>query len=152
MRIARFFSRRAGKSRRSVRFAAALGGLALTGGMILVSAPPAMAAGCWEDSCTGKDPVAMGCAGDAITEGTSYDVGTGGTLYLRFSPSCMAAWAKVVNAGYWPQKIWVHNTDSQYQWVTTGWFTGSGYTNMVQDGPDFQAQACADNYPCTRWY
>jgi len=64
---------------------------------------------------------------------------------------CDAAWAKIVDAGAAPQKIWVHNTDSQYQFVTTGWFTGSGYTNMVQDGPGYQAQACGDNYPCTGW-
>lgn len=46
----------------------------------------------------------------------------------------------------------MHNTDSQYQFVTTGWFTGSGYTNMVQDGPGYAAQACGDNYPCTGWF
>ena len=61
-------------------------------------------------------------------------------------------WAKIVDAGAAPQKIWVHNTDSQYQFVTTEWFTGSGYTNMVQDGPGYQAQACGDNYPCTGWF
>ena len=72
--------------------------------------------------------------------------------FLGYLCRCDVAWAKIVDAGAAPQKIWVHNTDSQYQFVTTGWFTGSGYTNMVQDGPGYQAQACGDNYPCTGWF
>lgn len=137
--------------RRFTKLAAVLIGLALVGGMALASATPAQAGvKCYENTCTGKDPNAMGCAADAITESSSVTVV--GTLSLRFSPSCEAAWAKLTDAGISPQKIWVHNTDDQYEWVTTGWFTGSGYTNMVQDGPGYQAQSCADNYPCTGWF
>ena len=151
MHIARFFSRR---SRMHIKFAAAVSGLVLASGMILAGAAPASAAsGCFENSCTGKDPNATGCINTAITVGT-FQIGVQGTLYLRYSTACDAAWAKIINAGIWPVKIWVHNTDSQYQFVTTGFGTGSGYTNMVQDGPGFQAQACTDQYGtnCTGWF
>lgn len=116
MHIARFFSRRTGNSRKSIKLAAALSGLALASGMILAGAAPATAAnGCFENSCTGKDPNATGCVNTAITVGT-FQIGVQGTLYLRYSTACDAAWAKIVDAGASPQKIWcttpIPNTSS----------------------------------------
>ncbi|WIY58947.1 DUF2690 domain-containing protein [Bacillus arachidis] len=40
----------------------------------------------------GSDPIATGCARDAITVG--YDQYSGAQVELRYSPSCRSAWAK----------------------------------------------------------
>jgi len=70
---------------------------------------PAFASGgvgpsCVADSCTGRDPLVMGCEADAFTIDA---VGGGpGTPYveLRFSNRCFAAWAQVTNCtSCWPR-------------------------------------------------
>ncbi|MGO3701912.1 MAG: DUF2690 domain-containing protein [Candidatus Saccharimonadales bacterium] len=58
-----------------------------------VGAPEAEAATCYGDWCSGQDPQAAGCAGDAFTT-VSADLGTG-ILEVRWSPSCQTNWARV---------------------------------------------------------
>jgi uncharacterized protein DUF2690 len=69
---------------------------------LIVVAPGASAAACWDTSCDGQDPQATGCSGDAYTL-TSADIwmhtpwgsARGGTLEVRFSPSCQAQWTRL---------------------------------------------------------
>ncbi|WP_437279083.1 DUF2690 domain-containing protein [Sorangium sp. So ce375] len=54
---------------------------------------------CYGASCTGQDPGATGCEGDAVTRASS-DIVSGysviGRIVIRYSPSCNAAWARTV--------------------------------------------------------
>jgi len=66
-------------------------GAALIVGLPLVTASYAQAAvHCKRDSCTDKDPKAMGCAGDARTVREFSTINT--RVELRYSPKCKAAW------------------------------------------------------------
>ena len=57
-------------------------------------------ASCTSGTCDGQSPVSTGCENDSVIEreDTSKDLGGGltATLHLDFSPTCNAAWAKVV--------------------------------------------------------
>lgn len=59
----------------------------------LVSTHTAMAVTCYGDYCSGQDPMATGCASDAITV-ASADLGWG-ELTLRWSPTCQTNWARM---------------------------------------------------------
>ncbi|MFE9747177.1 DUF2690 domain-containing protein [Saccharothrix saharensis] len=83
---------------RTNRLLTALVVLATACGFSLTTAAPALAAGCYATSCDGRDPQAMGCAGDAITKDSfSWD----GTYFeLRLSYNCHAVWARSSNSAY----------------------------------------------------
>lgn len=52
---------------------------------------------CYGDTCTGRDPGTTGCETDAYTVASSSIMNGAtaiGTIALRFSPSCNAAWAR----------------------------------------------------------
>lgn len=57
---------------------------------VFASGGSAYAASCSYGGCTGKDPVAQGCGGDARTVAT----GGGSLIELRYSPSCRAYWTR----------------------------------------------------------
>lgn len=57
-------------------------------------APPANAASCYGDYCSGKDPEATGCARDAYTVAHARIPGTYANVELRWSPSCKTNWAR----------------------------------------------------------
>lgn len=132
----------------------------VTGIVVPVTASPAWAVGCFADSCTGKDPISMGCANDAVTIYTKTGVGnwSEGILQLRYSRNCAAAWAKVYDDGSLNNDIaWVSNTQ--------GWtFTrpvdnggGDAYTDMVDDLGTIQSKACighsgSNSSTCTSWF
>ncbi|WP_182546454.1 DUF2690 domain-containing protein [Halosaccharopolyspora lacisalsi] len=63
----------------------------------LVAAQPAQAAGCYDGTCTGKDPEAMGCAADAVT--VDRLVNESAIFELRYSAACHANWGRYVNGG-----------------------------------------------------
>jgi hypothetical protein len=68
---------------------------------LFFSTPPVAAAGCSGTGCDGKDPVQMGCSGDAYTV-NSADIRNSsnqviGRVDLRWSPSCKTNWGKVVS-------------------------------------------------------
>jgi hypothetical protein len=54
---------------------------------------PADAAGCYGNTCTGRDPIAMGCSGDARTIDR---FSAGFRVELRYSARCDAAWVKAI--------------------------------------------------------
>jgi Protein of unknown function (DUF2690) len=86
----------------TIRYASAL--LLIAGMLVLaVLAPavPVQAAGCSGSGCDGKDPVVMGCSGDAYTV-TSADIRSAngqtiGRVDLRWSPSCRTNWGRTVS-------------------------------------------------------
>lgn len=97
------------------RFAVGLSSAALLCGTIAFTAPTAHAAAagtCYGSSCTGIEPNGTTCANDAIT---AKQVTSGGrTIQLRYSPSCRAAWGKILGAsvGDW---ISVSNSSGTYR-------------------------------------
>ncbi|MEV7420757.1 DUF2690 domain-containing protein [Streptomyces sp. NPDC089919] len=129
--------------------AAPLGGVAAAkgGGQSADGHPAARAsAGCYGSSCTGRDPIAMGCSGDAITvEGKST---TSGRIELRYSSACGANWARLVNgAGYYYQ---VDNARGEESHFTAS--SANSWTDMV-DGTVY-ARACVYNsgWTCTDFH
>jgi hypothetical protein len=78
---------------RSVPFAAAL-----TAALLLapaLQAPASAAPGCYRDSCSGKDPAAMGCTADAVTLDHLYYGSI--RIDMRYSRACSAAWTRSNN-------------------------------------------------------
>ena len=136
-------------------------------GMITVSpqsASPALAAGCYRESCFGKDPNAMGCTG-AVTLASRYGNGGADGIELRYSPVCGAMWARFTHDGF---NCCVTVSISEVQqrpitpyggWGTTGrqtkYFTyteGTWWTAMNPDVGDDRHRACFDfTGMCTDW-
>lgn len=80
-------------------------GIVVILGMILLAgvlpAATVSAAGCSGTGCNGRDPVAMGCNGDAYTV-TSADIKSSngqtiGRVDLRWSPGCRTNWGRVTS-------------------------------------------------------
>ena len=63
----------------------------------IIAAQPAQAAGCYDGTCTGEDPEAMGCDADAVT--VDRLVNEGAVYELRYSAACHANWGRYVNGG-----------------------------------------------------
>jgi hypothetical protein len=123
--------------------------------IVPLTAGPAAAASCFASSCTGKDPINTGCVNDAQTIYTVNGVGAwgSGTLQLRYSPTCAAAWAKIYNDGSWNfDTISVSNTIGNYESQAVGNSSGAAYTNMVNDLGSIQSIACVGPSQCTGWY
>lgn len=59
-----------------------------------VAAHSAALGSCFNNSCNGQDPGAAGCDADATTVASS-PILSYGTIAIRYSPSCSAAWARV---------------------------------------------------------
>lgn len=77
----------------SKRIRVAAGGLATSGILAILPATPATAVTCWGDYCSGKDPMATGCANDAVVV-ASKDTGSA-VLQVRWSPTCKTNWARL---------------------------------------------------------
>jgi hypothetical protein len=76
------------------RLLAMLGALLLASlGATVAAQPAAASVGCYGDYCSGKDPMATGCANNAVTV-TGTDLGWG-YLSLRWSPTCKTNWARL---------------------------------------------------------
>lgn len=119
------------------KLGAVVGGVALALGGALAAAPAAHAAGCHALSCNGVDPAAAGCAGDAYTVAS---VNTPqGLVELRYSPSCVANWARISNSspGTW---FWAQDCNNGYnqQFYLPSGYT-SGWTYMVDGTPAARA-------------
>jgi hypothetical protein len=74
-----------------IRFLAAA--LVLASGALGASAGSASAASCYGDYCSGKNPMATGCAADAETIAVRDDI-VGARLDMRWSRTCKTAWAR----------------------------------------------------------
>lgn len=110
-----------------------------------------------DGNCTGQDPIAQGCSGDAftVTAGTYYikdDRGvTIGEADLRYSTTCQSNWAKLIqynSSCYVLGSVWVIRPAGQYPYAkelynaTFSGCGGSGYTDMVYAPGTVQAQSC----------
>lgn len=72
-------------------------------GSILLPFQPVFAAGCYESTCHGKDPNAMGCSGWTVMRLFNENSTSGGLwTELRYSngSSCYSNWTKVSNYNY----------------------------------------------------
>lgn len=81
------------KLRRTISAIAAAAFLGL--GSIIAASGPAAAATCSGNACTGQDPIATGCANDAITVASIKLPYVVQTLDLRWSPTCQTNWARM---------------------------------------------------------
>lgn len=114
--------------------------LSITGGTLALVPSPAQAAAagsCYASGCEGKNP-ATHCQSDARTV-DSLELGSG-TLELRYSPSCRAAWARM-SANGWdrydalpPMAKVVRNQDGKsYTCKFSSETQQSCHTSMVND-------------------
>ena len=91
--------------------------LALTLGGAAGLSPAPVAAGCYQESCTGQDP--SQCAGDAVTyRRRSIRNGWGaevGVVELRGSNSCGTNWSRVTAYGGSGWRQWVYNSAGAYK-------------------------------------
>ncbi|WP_377272379.1 DUF2690 domain-containing protein [Peterkaempfera sp. SMS 1(5)a] len=83
--------------------------------------PTATAGGCRAAGCVGRDPSSTGCAMDAVTLLSANNGKV--TLYIRYSPRCQAAWAKLTDGA-------AKDTAT----ITTG--TGQSATALIHWGYD----------------
>lgn len=110
-----------------------LGSLALTAPAVHAEA----AATCSGASCNGREPNGTTCANDAITK---RQISSGGRIIqLRYSPSCRAAWGRILSAsvGDW---IGVKNSAGTYYERRVNSSTDQ-HTVMVNDA-GITAYAC----------
>lgn len=132
-------------------------------GMLIVpatAATNAYAVGCYAESCSGLDPIQEGCSADAVTIYQLNNVGFWGegTLQLRFSVRCQAAWAKVFNDGFANNDIAsVQNTEGWDTFRSVDYNGGDAYTDMVNDLGSIHSEACithnnSNNSTCTSWF
>ncbi|MFJ9775500.1 DUF2690 domain-containing protein [Kitasatospora sp. NPDC101157] len=134
--------------RSATRKAATIGAtLALAmSGALLAAAPASAATSCYASSCTGLDPAATTCAGDAIT------VSQNGPLELRYSPSCRAIWGRDV-AGIPGDFLEVYS-DAGGRQTATWYSTGRFWTPMLND-KDVKSRAhlkSSNEEDWTDWY
>jgi hypothetical protein len=129
----------------------------VSGVVVPLSAAPAFAASCYGATCTYKDPIAQGCSNDAVTIYTVNGVGAwgSGTLQLRYSYACGAAWAKVYNDGCCTDEpISIQNSIGDYAYQFVDYWGGDAYTDMVDDVGSITSQACMNSstVKCTNWW
>jgi hypothetical protein len=129
---------------------------AMAATLIAVALPaPALAVGCTGAGCIGKEPNANGCSTGAVTLQGIRPPGGGPQVFLRWSSTCVANWARWDDAnpgapGYWTW--WVETSDGHREyplWQNAAW------TYMVNGR--LWARACikgldTDGYSCTNWY
>ena len=140
---------------------------------VLFFASPAQAGvGCYGDWCSGKDPVAMGCAQDARTVATApivqraggitihgIDIALGGgavgQIELRWSDRCQANWARLNLVADVTIRGIVATQDSGYEQVSlTGhygvYFTRAGvyYTPMIYSPQRHVRAHTLGNFSC----
>jgi hypothetical protein len=144
-------------------------GVVLT--FMLGAFPSNVSAACTGTGCIGKDPSAQGCGADAVTKKWIY---TPGNIYpglgqaqLRYSPTCLAMWARTLNTSafwyYTAATIWWSNM-VQYSYSGGTYPNQTVYTNMLSH--TYSGQACGkisssaisvpitvnnSNY-CTAWW
>jgi hypothetical protein len=132
------------------------------------TASPSLAtASCYNTGCDGKNPVSSGCDNDAQTKytATSADLGGGlrATISLRYSATCLAAWAKVVfnksmPSGHYGDAIVARNSDNRQQDCIEAGGNGkvwpgqtSCYSGMVGDGFSLTSYAAGFYWSPSAW-
>ncbi|WP_203913051.1 DUF2690 domain-containing protein [Rhizocola hellebori] len=121
-------------------------------GSAAFTAGPANAGGCYGSSCNGRNPQGL-CSADARTA-KSVTTPYGVLVELRYSPSCRAAWGRILNA-YTNDVVVVDSTDGR-SYTATVRFGKDAFTLMVNDIDPLQAHACggatSPDFRCTDWY
>jgi len=121
-----------------------------------LDASPALAAWCNTNSCTGKDPIAMGCASGAQTI-DSFILVPDFYVELRYSATCNAAWARVTNHWYSnnaSQNLFVQIRGYSCSAANSSCFVGQ-YSQQALFGTDYTdmfsfaywVRACDTNWP-----
>lgn len=123
----------------------------LAGALQGVQASPAAAADCWRATCSGKDPIQMGCDDDAeiLQQVTEADESV--AVRLMWSPDCQGVWMKIsrdldTSPDYVYGTLWTtRDPDGGIQdYDTTGLLTdgvAGAYTTM-QNWKTTSAKAC----------
>lgn len=119
--------------------------VAMTGGVVAVTAAPAAAAACYGASCTGQNPEGR-CNGDAKTVG-AMDIDHQGMLELRWSPSCVANWGRFTPYWRWEAglqasgiamwvrvTVWNPGAPSQGTAYHARYFAGESSYSYMTDG------------------
>jgi hypothetical protein len=143
------------------RVIAALTALTLTcASAFAVSAPASAMATCNGNDCTGKNPDAYGCGGDAQTLDKVTPAGGGTVIELRYSPKCNAAWAKDTLTHSWHFSIQGSVANGGPPVLYMNWACCENYTAMISFTYFVRACARPATYPiddqsswtCTRWH
>ena len=96
---------------------------------------------CEAAGCVAKDPQASGCGADAVTISSANVKQM--TIYVRYSPHCKAAWAKITDAAVGFSAT-VTNAAGQHQTALVHWGYDS-YSPMVDASrPDSRLQVCGE--------
>ncbi|MFC8231176.1 DUF2690 domain-containing protein [Streptomyces sp. NPDC057287] len=153
-----------GRGRKTLFLAGAVGALLLMAGAVLVTDPggddgagavaasppaePATSAprlpagvGCSGADCAGQDPEAMGCGGRFAGTVARATVG-GGLVEVRYSRTCGAAWARIVQASPGDTVRITAGSSEQDGTVDAG-ADADAYTPMVAVKKASDAEACA---------
>lgn len=80
------------------------------------------AVGCTGESCAGEDPEKMGCSKDQQLVDEVFLTNTEGErvgfIDLKYSPTCKAYWAKIVNERFWaPMWVSLFHYDNSGDWA-----------------------------------
>ncbi|MZD04170.1 DUF2690 domain-containing protein, partial [Streptomyces sp. SID5785] len=96
---------------------------------------------CVGDSCTGKDPEAMGCGGD-FADSTAKILSGTTQVEVRYSKTCKAAWARVQGAAPGDSVLLRSGTESSKKGLV-GDADTDAYTPMLAVSSSGDAKACA---------
>ncbi len=126
---------------------------------VMAPVNPANAAGCWGQSCYGKDPEAMGCGGSTVRNLDQFEYeGRSVTVELRYSPNCYAVWTRYRN--FWGHDGAVYTKSmstegmatrkefAQYR-EETGWTAMVSFTEKVRGCYTFFIQYHGWETKCT---
>ncbi|MGY0060633.1 DUF2690 domain-containing protein [Streptomyces sp. LZ34] len=103
------------------------------------AAPATAAATCHGPTCTGQETNGTTCANDARNVRTTTSQGR--TIILRYSPSCRAAWGKIIRASV-GDRVDVANSKAPSNYYTSRVNSGSdAHTRMVNDA-GYVANSC----------
>jgi transcriptional regulator with XRE-family HTH domain len=96
---------------------------------------------CVGDSCTGKDPEAMGCGGD-LADSPARAVSGNTVIQVRYSKTCKAAWARIQGAAPGDSVTLQSGTASSKKGLV-GDADTDAYTPMLAVPTAADAKACA---------
>lgn len=107
----------------------------LTPLLITVASQSPALAGCNGKSCAGQDPEKTGCAKDQqLVDEVPLKNNQGervGFINLKYSPTCKAYWAKLVNEKFWAP-MWV----SIFRYEDGSWLANSVTTQSNEGGTE----------------
>lgn len=125
--------------------------LAIVAGMVpLMSSGRAAAASCYGSSCNNVDPYSSGCANDQVTLDQANITGGGktwGTVYLKYSPTCEAAWTYISVTQGAAMGAWIENANGQSYGGIINNSIGTAHTPMQDSTGNIGQRAEGRVYP-----